>query len=115
DRFTPLFGFSEKVLPSWVASLPADAGIDLIFLDGGNHPCEQIFEFKLLDPHIRVGGVLMAHDARLRKGKWLVPYLSQLDNWKTKLFDLSEVEMLRACKIKDQPSEESRRSAERIL
>jgi len=23
----------------------------------------------------------MAHDAKMRKGKWLVPYLSLLDNW----------------------------------
>ena len=115
DRFTPLFGFSEKVLPPWVATLPADARIDLVFLDGGNNPNEQIFEFELLDPLIRVGGVLMAHDARMRKGKWLVPYLSQLDNWKSELLDLSEVGLLRARKIKDRPSEESRRAAEKIL
>ena len=51
---------------------------------------EQITEFQLIDPRIPVGGTLMAHDAKLRKGKWLVPYVSTLDNWECKLHDISD-------------------------
>ena len=115
DRFTPLFGFSEDVLPRWLAGLPDGDRIDFVFLDGGNNPAEQILEFQLLDPRIRPGGVLMAHDARVRKGKWLVPYLGQLDHWETRVLDLSELGLLSARKIKEQPSEQCRRAAERTL
>ena len=83
-RFTPLLGFSEDVIPRWLEQLGSDAKIDVVFLDGGNNPREQITEFGLLDPHMPVGAVLIAHDAKLRKGKWLVPYISTLDNWESK-------------------------------
>src|SRR5271154_5211399 len=38
DRFTPLFGFSEKVLPIWIAEQKKPFQIDVVFLDGGNRP-----------------------------------------------------------------------------
>jgi predicted O-methyltransferase YrrM len=115
DRFTPLFGFSDKVLPEWLASLPANTRIDLAFLDGGDSPGEQIEEFKLLAPHIKVGGILMSHDARLRKGKWIVPYVALLDNWESKVHDLSEEGLHFAKKTGDYPSEQSLRAAEHKL
>jgi predicted O-methyltransferase YrrM len=114
ERFTPLLGFSTEVLPPWLARSPA-APVDFVFLDGGDNPYEQIEEFKLLAPHVRVDGVLMSHDARGRKGKWLVPYVSLLDNWESKVFDISREGVFRARKIKPQPSEPSRRKAERKL
>jgi hypothetical protein len=43
DRFTPLFGLSNEILPSWLQSLPADQEIDFVFLDGGD---------KLLANHV---------------------------------------------------------------
>jgi|ERR1035438_6852428 predicted O-methyltransferase YrrM len=115
NRFTPLFGFSTDVLPGWLKSLPPGGEIDIAFLDGGDNPYEQIEEFRLLAPRIKVGGILMAHDARMRKGKWLGPYVSQLDNWESGIFDLSFAGMFRAKKVKAQPSPASLQAAERKL
>ena len=115
SRFTPLFGFSHEVIPSWLKDLEAEAKVDLVFLDGGNNPGEQIEEFHLLDAHIPVGGQLLAHDAKLRKGKWLVPYLSRLDNWQVQLHDVSEHGLLYACKVAPRPSGGSRRAARTCL
>jgi predicted O-methyltransferase YrrM len=114
-RFTPLFGFSQDVIPKWLAQQGANLEIDLAFLDGGNNPLEQIIEFRLLQEHIPVGGQLMAHDARFRKGKWLVPYLECLDNWKTTIHDLSEVGLLHAAKIAPRPTPASLKAANRRL
>lgn len=115
DRFTPLLGFSTEVLPRWLKELPAAAEIDFVFLDGGDNPYEQIEEFNLLAPHVKVDGVLMSHDARGRKGKWLVPYVSLLDNWDAKVFEISREGVFHASKIMEQPSEASRRAAARKL
>lgn len=52
--------------------------VDLAFLDGGDNPYEQVREFQFLDPRIPVGGQLLSHDAKLRKGRWLVPYVLAL-------------------------------------
>lgn len=114
-RFTPLFGFSQKVIPRWLKELGPEENVDVAFLDGGNNPGEQIEEFKLLNPRIPIGGQLMAHDAKLRKGKWLVPYLSRLDNWEVQLHDVSEHGLLHARKIALQPSSPSKRAAEMHL
>jgi len=115
DRFTPIFGFSDEVLPPWLKTLPAGREIDFVFLDGGDNPAEQIEEFKLLAPRMKAGGILMAHDARMRKGKWLFPYVSLLDNWKAEVFDLSFAGLFRAQKIKAGPSPASLQAAERKL
>lgn len=114
-RFTPLFGFSQDVIPSWIDEQGADMRIDFTFLDGGNNPLEQITEFRLLDPHIPVGGQLMAHDVKLRKGKWLGPHLRRLDNWRTTIHDVSEEGLLHAQKIAEKPSPESARAARSSL
>jgi predicted O-methyltransferase YrrM len=111
QRFTPLFGFSQNVIPKWLKEQRAGFQIDRVFLDGGNRPGEQIAEFNLIDPHVPVGGILMAHDAKLRKGKWLVPYVSRLDNWESKLHDISEEGLFYATKTALQPSASSLRSA----
>jgi predicted O-methyltransferase YrrM len=110
-RFTPLFGFSHEVIPAWLKDLGPEEKVDVVFLDGGNNPGEQIEEFQLLDPRIPIGGQLLAHDANMRKGKWLVPYLSRLDNWQVQLHDVSEHGLLQAHKIAVQPSSGSRRAA----
>jgi predicted O-methyltransferase YrrM len=114
-RFTPLFGFSQSVIPAWLAEQQDGFQIDFAFLDGGNNPREQISEFRLLDPFIPVDGQLMAHDAKLRKGKWLVPYLCRLDNWQTKIHDVSDEGLLWARKLKRQPSASSARLARTAL
>jgi predicted O-methyltransferase YrrM len=114
-RFTPLFGFSQKVIPQWLAQQSAGFEIDFAFLDGGNNPLEQIVEFRLIDPHMPVGAVLMAHDAKLRKGKWLVPYLAGLDHWSSEVHDVSGEGLLRAQKVAAQPSEQSLRRARLAL
>lgn len=111
-RFTPLFGYSNDVLPRWLREQGQRVTVDFVFLDGGNHPGEQIMEFELLAPHVPVGGQLMAHDAIVRKGKWLVPYVSLLDNWESRLYDSSsEVGLFHARKIAAEPSTGSRRRA----
>jgi predicted O-methyltransferase YrrM len=115
DRFTPLLGFSTEVLPRWLKELPVDEEIDFVFLDGGDNPYEQIEEFDLLAPRVKVDGVLMSHDAKGRKGKWLVPYVSLLDNWDAKVLDISREGVFHARKIKAQPSAASSRAAERRL
>lgn len=115
DRFTPLFGFSQDAIPKWLAEQKAGFQVDFAFLDGGNRPGEQITEFELLDPLIPVGGQLMAHDAKFRKGKWLVPYLSRLDHWQVTLHDVSDEGLLHARKIADRPSTRSWGSARRLL
>ena len=89
-RFTPVFGFSQNIIPQWLAERGKDVKVDFAFLDGGNNPGEQIDEFHLLDPFIPVGGQLMAHDAKLRKAKWLVPYIMKLDHWQAKVNDVSD-------------------------
>ena len=111
ERFTPLFGSSNSVIPQLLAAKGPDFQIDMAFLDGGNNPLEQIVEFELLKDRIAVDGLLMSHDARVRKGKWLVPYVSRLDNWKCDLHDLSEVGLFCARKLAAQPSLESLRRA----
>jgi predicted O-methyltransferase YrrM len=110
-RFTPLFGLSQRVIPKWIAEQGPQFEIDVAFLDGGNNPMEQVTEFELIDPRIPVGGILMAHDAKLRKGKWLVPYVVQLDNWKSKLYDVSAEGLFFANKTAARPSPNSLRSA----
>lgn len=110
-RFTPLFGFSQAVIPRWMASQPKDFRVDFAFLDGGNNPMEQITEFTLLDPHIPVGGQVMAHDVKLRKGKWFAPYISRLDNWRTQVHDVSDEGLLHAVKTGPRPSPASLKAA----
>jgi predicted O-methyltransferase YrrM len=110
-RFTPLFGFSEQVIPEWLAHHGSQFEIDFTFLDGGNNPAEQIREFALIDPHMPVGSMLMTHDAKLRKGKWLVPYVSRLDNWESKIYDVSAEGLFVARKIVPNPSPSNLRSA----
>lgn len=114
-RFTPILGFSTQVLPEWLNRLPHGKDIDMVFLDGGDNPDEQVEEFKLLEKRIKIGGILMAHDARTRKGKWLVPYLMLLDNWETHIFDYSNYGLLHAIKLKAIPSTASLISAEQKL
>ena len=111
SRFTPLLGFSQDVLKQWKKEQPADVTVDFVFLDGGNNPREQIEEFELLDPLMPVGGQLMSHDAKLRKGRWLVPFISRLDNWESKLHDISEPGLFYAKKIALRPSPQSLRAA----
>jgi hypothetical protein len=111
-RFTPLFGFSEEVLPPWLRKQGPGVTVDFVFLDGGNHPGEQIMEFTCLDPYIPVGGQVMSHDARMRKGKWLVPFVSLLDNWESRLYDSeSELGLFYARKVALQPSPASLKKA----
>lgn len=111
SRFTPQFGFSQNVLKQWKKEQPADVTVDFVFLDGGNNPREQIEEFELLDPLMPVGGQLMTHDAKMRKGRWLVPFISRLDNWESRLHDISENGLFYAKKIAAQPSPQSLRAA----
>lgn len=114
-RFTPRFGFSQDVLRQWKQEQPAGTKVDFCFLDGGNNPREQIEEFELLDPLIPVGGQLMSHDAKVRKGRWLVPFLSRLDNWESRLHDVIEHGLFYAKKIAAQPSPQSFRAAKKFL
>jgi predicted O-methyltransferase YrrM len=114
-RFTPIFGFSQDIIPQWIKEGGPGLRVDFAFLDGGNNPREQIDEFTLLDPFIPVGGQLMAHDAKLRKAKWLVPYMRALDHWKTELHDVSVEGLFAAVKVAEQPSAESRSRARRLL
>lgn len=111
-RFTPIFGFSQKVIPGLTAH---NEQFELVFLDGGDNPLEQIEEFQLLTDSIPVGGVLMSHDAKLRKGKWLVPYLRAHDNWKCKLHDVSDEGIFEAIKLGDCPSPQSAAAAAGVL
>jgi predicted O-methyltransferase YrrM len=114
-RFSPLFGLSQHVIPRWLSEQASGFEIDFAFLDGGDNPHEQIVEFQLIDPRIPVGGQLLAHDARVRKGKWLVPYLLRLDNWRTEVHDFSEVGLLHARKTALRPSPASLRFARQHL
>jgi predicted O-methyltransferase YrrM len=114
-RFTPLFGLSQEVLPRWLAEQPPGFEIDLAFLDGGNNPMEQITEFQLIDPFMPVGAHLLSHDAKLRKGRFLVPYLSALDNWESRLHDISDEGLFEARKLAAKPSPASRTAAEAVL
>ena len=114
-RFTPVFGFSQNIIPQWLAERGKDVKVDFAFLDGGNNPGEQIDEFHLLDPFIPVGGQLMAHDAKLRKAKWLVPYIMKLDHWQAKVNDVSDEGLLTAVKVAAQPSPASAKAAAACL
>jgi hypothetical protein len=114
-RFTPVFGFSQKVIPGWLAEQKPGFQIDVAFLDGGNRPSEQITEFNLIDPFMPVGARLLSHDGKLRKGKWLVPFVSLLDNWESKLHDISQEGLFQAKKVAAHPSPASARAARRKL
>jgi len=102
-RFTPLWGFSQQVIPSLVNSGRLQK-VNFAFLDGGNNPCEQIDEFFILDPLMPVGSVLMSHDAFLRKGKFLRRILPLMDHWKTEILPISTEGVLVATKIASQPA-----------
>lgn len=110
-RFTPIFGFSQKVIPGFLSEQGKDAQIELAFLDGGDNPMEQVEEFQLLRDSISEGGVILSHDAKLRKGKWLVPYLRAHDNWACTLHDISDEGLFEARKISKQPSMDSAKKA----
>ena len=114
-RFTPVFGFSQVAIPELLREQGADFQIDVLFLDGGNNPMEQIEEFWLCDAHMPVGARLLSHDAKLRKGKWLVPYVSLLDNWKCEFHDISHEGLFTAVKIAANPSPASLRQAKSRL
>jgi predicted O-methyltransferase YrrM len=114
-RFTPVFGFSQQVIPGLLDEIGPRIPIGFVFLDGGDNPMEQVEEFQLLRDRIPVGGVLLSHDAKLRKGKWLVPYLRAHDNWECLLHDISDEGLFEARKIADQPSEGSREYAAQVL
>ncbi len=114
-RFTPLFGFSQKVIPQWLAQQTSGFQIDIVFLDGGINPMEQVTEFRLVDPFMPVGAVLMAHDAKVRKGKWLVPYLGRLDHWQSEVHEVSDEGLLSARKVAPHPSGKSLKSARLAL
>lgn len=114
-RFTPLFGFSQQVIPTWIKEQKPGFEIDVAFLDGGNQPIEQLEEFWLIDPHMPVGSTLLGHDAKLRKGKWFVPYVSRLDNWKSQVHDISHEGLFRAEKIAAAPSPASLADANAFL
>ena len=103
NRFTPLFGFSQEILKQWKREQPANTTVDFCFLDGGNNPREQIEEFELLDPLIPVGGQLLTHDVKMRKGRWLVPFITRLDNWESRLHDISENGLFYAKKLRPVP------------
>ena len=105
----------EHVLKQWKRERGTQATVDFAFLDGGNNPREQIREFQLLDPLIPVGGQLMAHDAKMRKGRWLVPYVSRLDNWESRVCDVSREGLFHAKKLASRPSPKSLRAARRRL
>lgn len=111
-RFTPLFGFSQEVIPKFLAEQKPGFQIDVAFLDGGNNPQEQMDEFALIDSRMPVGSRLLAHDAKLRKGRWLGPYISRLDNWESQLHDISVEGLFTAKKIRPQPSASSLQAAE---
>jgi predicted O-methyltransferase YrrM len=114
-RFTPVFGLSEEALPKWIAQQGKNLAVDFAFLDGGNNPMEQIMEFSLIDQYMPVGAQLLAHDAKKRKGKYLIPYMQLLDNWETQLKDLSEYGMFYACKRREFPTESSLKAAKKKL
>jgi predicted O-methyltransferase YrrM len=114
-RFTPLFGLSQEVIPKWLTEQNQSFEIDFVFLDGGNNPGEQITEFRLLDPHMPVGATLMSHDAKLRKGKWLVPYVSRLDNWESHCHDVSAEGLFVAKKRAERPSVATLRASDTQL
>ena len=113
-RFTPLFGFSQQVIPRFIREQEG-IEIGLVFLDGGDNPMEQVDEFKLLHASVPVGGVLLSHDAKLRKGKWLVPYVKAHDNWECVLHDVSDEGLFEARKIRAAPSPMSKRNSEAVL
>jgi predicted O-methyltransferase YrrM len=110
--FEAISGFSQQVLPDLLTTYPR---FDLAFLDGGNNPREQIEEFELLKNAIPIGGFVFSHDANLRKGHWLVPYLSELDNWRVIIHQVSEEGLLEAEKIGDIPSAASLQRARSVL
>jgi predicted O-methyltransferase YrrM len=112
DFFEPISGFSQHVIPNLLRKY---VRFDLVFLDGGNNPREQIEEFELLKDAIPVGGFLFSHDANLRKGHWLVPYLSGLDNWRVTILQASEEGLLEAEKITATTSPPSLRRARKAL
>jgi hypothetical protein len=114
-NFTPLFGFSDQVLPRWIEEQKKPLQIDVAFLDGGNNPTEQIIEFELLDPYFPVGAQLFGHDANHRKGKFLIPYLARLDNWEMQVHKVSLEGLMAARKLAAQPSPESLRNAKAHL
>ena len=76
---------------------------------------EQIMEFQLLDKFMPVGAQLLAHDAKKRKGKYLIPYMQLLDNWEGQLNDLSEYGMFYARKRREFPSDSSLKAAKKKL
>jgi predicted O-methyltransferase YrrM len=102
--FEAIEGFSQQVIPKILTGIST---LDIVFLDGGNNPREQIEEFELIKNSIPVGGYLFSHDANLRKGQWFVPYILALDNWRTTVHQVSEEGLLEAIKLADSPSAQS--------
>lgn len=70
-RFTPLFGFSQDVIPEWLRQQRQRAKIivDIAFLDDGNNRAEQITEFSLLEAFIPVRGANFCSRRTYAKGQ----------------------------------------------
>lgn len=86
NYFKPYFGRSTEAIIQILEENQLDK-IDFVFLDGGNNPNEQIQEFKLLDRLIPIGGFIIAHDVKVRKGKYLKRYLKHLSNYSMEILD----------------------------
>lgn len=110
--FEAIEGFSQQVIPEILTKVSA---FDIVFLDGGNNPREQVEEFELIKDAIPVGGYLFSHDANLRKGQWFIPYILELDNWRTTVHQVSEEGLLEAQKLADSPSAPSSAKATQRL
>lgn len=86
NYFKPYFGRSTEAIKQILEENQLDK-IDFVFLDGGNNPNEQIQEFDFLDRLIPIGGYILAHDVKARKGKYLKNYLRNLSNWEIEILD----------------------------
>lgn len=70
-RFTPLFGFSQNVIPQWLAEQHTGFQVDFAFLDGGNRPAEQVTEMRLRLNPVEVAAVVVPPKLRGTVLRWL--------------------------------------------
>jgi predicted O-methyltransferase YrrM len=67
------FGNSQPMLLELLKELPK---VDLLFLDGGADSVMMVYDFALMRPLVRIGGIVACHDWDNGKSQYLQPILN---------------------------------------
>ena len=71
---------SNEEFDKGVEKLDLDV-IDFAFLDGPNNAAYDLYIFQMIEPKVKVDGVVVLHDWNIKKCKELKKYIGASDQW----------------------------------